>query len=195
MVYVFLADGFEDIEALGTVDILRRCGLEVKTLSISGKRVVVSAHDITVKADSFFRKNHLIHCDAIVLPGGGQGAELLAENTVLRLAIQQQHFQKKIIAAICAAPKVLAQAGILSGRHVTMYPGMEECLPDDCTYHDDAFVVEDGNVITGCGPGATHLFALTIANRLTNGSGIANQVALGMCYTSLDKARTGVLRF
>ncbi len=195
MVYVFLADGFEDIEALGTIDILRRCGLEVKTLSISGKRVVVSAHDITVKADTFFRKNHLIHCEAIVLPGGGKGAELLAENNVLRLAIQQQHYQKRVIAAICAAPKVLAKADVLSGRHVTMYPGMEDCLPEDCIYHDDAFVVEDGHIITACGPAATHLFALTLANKLTNGSGIANEVAFGMCYTSRDKARTGVLRF
>ena len=70
MIYLFLADGFEDIEAIGTLDILRRCGLQVQTLSVTGKRVVTSARGLVVKADSMFRKNHLVHCEAIILPGG-----------------------------------------------------------------------------------------------------------------------------
>ena len=75
MIYLILADGFEEMEAIGTIDILRRCGLQVQTLSITGKRVVVSARGVIVKADSLFRKNHLIHCDALILPGGLKGAE------------------------------------------------------------------------------------------------------------------------
>lgn len=89
MIYLFLADGFEDIEAIGTIDILRRCGLQVQTLSVSGKRVVTSAHGVVIKADSIFRKNHLLNCDAMVFPGGLKGAESMAKNTILRQTIMQ----------------------------------------------------------------------------------------------------------
>ena len=73
MIYLFLADGFEDVEAIGTIDILRRCGLQVQTLSVSGKRVVTSAHGVVIKADSIFRKNHLLNCEAMVFPGYATG--------------------------------------------------------------------------------------------------------------------------
>ena len=126
MIYLILADGFEEMEAIGTIDILRRCGLQVQTLSITGKRVVVSARGVIVKADSLFRKNHLIHCDALILPGGLKGAETMNKNAVLRLAISQQCHEGTIIAAICAAPMVLGTAGVLKGKHATIYPGMEE---------------------------------------------------------------------
>lgn len=79
MIYLFLADGFEDVEAIGTIDILRRCGLQVQTLSVSGKRVVTSAHGVVIKADSIFRKNHLLNCEAMVFPGGLKGAESMAK--------------------------------------------------------------------------------------------------------------------
>ena len=74
MVYLLLADGFEEIETIGTIDILRRCGLQVQTLSVTGKRVVNGAHGLIVKADSLFRKNHIVHCDAFVLPVVSKGA-------------------------------------------------------------------------------------------------------------------------
>ena len=113
MIYLFLADGFEDIEAIGTLDILRRCGLQVQTLSVTGKRVVTSARGLVVKADSMFRKNHLVHCEAIILPGGLKGAEAMAKNGVLKSAICQQAQIGTLIAAICAAPMVLGSAGIV----------------------------------------------------------------------------------
>ena len=137
MIYLFLADGFEEIETIGTIDILRRCGLQVQTLSVTGKRVVTGAHGVVMKADSLFRKNHLIHCDALVLPGGSKGAETMAGNAVLRLAIQQQFLQGTVIAAICAAPMVLGEAGILKGKHATIYPGMQDHI-DGAIYHDEA---------------------------------------------------------
>lgn len=194
MIYLFLADGFEEIEALGTVDILRRCGLQVQTLSVTGKRVVTSARGIVVKSDSLFRKNHLINCDAIVLPGGLKGAESMRTNVAVRTAILQQAQQGTIIAAICAAPMVLGEAGLLKGRHATIYPGMQKYI-SGAIYHDDAFVVEHGNVITGCGPAATRLFAMTIARRLVPNPNVIEDVIRDMRFTGNGSDFTDVLRF
>lgn len=182
MIYLFLADGFEEIEALGTIDILRRCGLQVQTLSVTGKRVVTSARGLVLKTDSLFRKNHLIHCDALVLPGGLKGAETMYKNNVLRLAIEQQNHEGTLIAAICAAPMVLGSIGILKNRHATIYPGMQEHI-DGAIYHNDAFVVEHGNIITGSGPAATSLFAFAIARRLVTEQAIVDKVMNDMLYT------------
>lgn len=181
MIYLFLADGFEEIETIGTIDILRRCGLQVQTLSVTGKRVVNGAHGVVVKADSLFRKNHLIHCDALVLPGGGKGAQTMAGNSVLRLAVQQQFLQGSIVAAICAAPMVFGAAGILKGKHATIYPGMQEYI-EGAIYHDDAYVVEQDNIITACGPAAAHHFAFAIARRLVKNPSLVDEVATVMGY-------------
>lgn len=193
MVYLFLADGFEEIEALGTLDILRRCGLVVATLSVTGKRVVTGAHGMVIKADSLFRKNHLIHSEALVLPGGLPGARTLATNTVLRHALQQHAYQGEVIAAICAAPMALAAAGLLHDRHATIYPGMEEQL-GDAIYHSNAYVVEDGNLITAAGPGATFHFALAIARRLCSAR-VVNDVEDSMLYNKLSDTFVPVLKF
>ena len=194
MIYLILADGFEDIEALGTADILRRCGLQVQSLSITGKRVVTSAHGAVVKADSLFRKNHLDFCDALVLPGGMKGAETIAANTVLRLALQQQYIQGSIIAAICAAPMALAAAGILKGKHATIYPGMQHYL-EGAIYHSNAYVVEHDNIITGCGPAATHLFASAIAKRLVKEPANVDNVIRSMCYEGMPGNMVANLKF
>ena len=181
MIYLFLADGFEEIETIGTIDILRRCGLQVQTLSVTGKRVVTGAHGVVMKADSLFRKNHLIHCDALVLPGGSKGAETMAGNAVLRLAIQQQFLQGTVIAAICAAPMVLGEAGILKGKHATIYPGMQDHI-DGAIYHDEAYVVEQDNLITASGPAAMHHFAFAIARKLVKTPSVVQEVANVMGY-------------
>jgi len=194
MVYLFLADGFEDIEAIGTIDILRRAGLQVQTLSATGKRVVTSSHGIVIKADSLFRKNHLIHCEALIFPGGLKGAEAMKNNSILRLAISQQAFQGTLIAAICAAPMILAAAGILKGKHATIYPSLATHL-EDSIYHRDAYVVEHGNIITACGPAATELFAFTIARRLLVNPQKADDVARDMCYTGYGDGEKRVLKF
>lgn len=194
MIYLFLADGFEDIEAIGTIDILRRCGLQVQSLSVTGKRVVTSARGTIVKADSLFRKNHLVHCDALVLPGGLKGAETMNKNTVLRMAISQQAHEGTLIAAICAAPMVLGTVGILKGRHATIYPGMENEI-EGAIVHRDAYVVEHDNVITAAGPAATSMFALSIARRLVSNPEIVDQVANDMLYAGYDASIKRVLRF
>lgn len=194
MIYIFLADGFEDIEAIGTIDILRRCGLQVQILSVTGKRVVTSARGTIVKTDSLFRKNHLIHCDVLILPGGLKGAETMNKNSVLRLAVSQQAHEGTLIAAICAAPMVLGTAGILKGRHATIYPGMEEHI-EGAIVHRDAYVVEHDNIITAAGPAATSLFAFAVARRLVSNVEIVDQVERDMLYTGFDESVKRVLRF
>lgn len=191
---MFLADGFEEVEALGTVDILRRCGLQVQMLSVTGKRVVTSARQVVVKADSLFRKNHLIGCDALVFPGGLQSSETMRSNNVLRLAVQQQAKEGAIIAAICAAPMILGEAGVLKGKHATIYPGMEQHI-SGAIYHNDAFVVEHENFITGCGPAATRFFATAIARRLALNPQHVDEVERDMCFTGHDASFGRILRF
>lgn len=194
MIYVLLADGFEEIEALGTVDILRRCGLQTQLLSVTGRRVVVGAHEVTVKADSLFRKNHLIDCDAIVLPGGLRGAETMRANAVLRQTIAGQAKTGTLIAAICAAPMVLGEAGLLKGRHVTIYPGMEKYVAG-AIYHNKVYVVEHDNFITGCGPAATPFFAFSIARRLVRNQKSVDDVERAMCFTEYDNDFEIYLKF
>lgn len=163
MLHLFLANGFEEIEALATLDILRRLGLEVETVSITGTRLIRGAHGIPVMVDTLYRKGTLTSSDGFILPGGMPGAKNLMASESLKRAIQAHHREGKLIAAICAAPIVLANAGILEGRKVTCYPGFEEQLTGAVVKND--MVVVDGNLITGKGPGAAMPFAFAIANK------------------------------
>lgn len=185
MIYLLLADGFEEIETLGTIDILRRCNLQVQTLSVTGKRVVVSARGVVIKADSLYRKNHMDNCEAIILPGGLKGAETLEKNVILRQTLQAFNEEGVLIAAICAAPMVLGTAGILDGKHATIYPGMEDHI-QNAIYHHDGLVVIDGNIITACGPAATPMFAFSIARYLHPNEMVVGQVEIGMCFQPND---------
>lgn len=194
MIYLFLADGFEETEALGTVDILRRCNLQVQMLSVTGKRVVTGAHGIVVKADSLFRKNHLVQCDALVFPGGLRGAETMRTNSVLKQAIVQQSRLGTLVAAICAAPMVLGEAGVLKGKHATIYPGLEKYITGSI-YHNNAFVIEHDNFITACGPAATSMFAFTIARRLVRYPEQVDEVERDMCFTGHDISFEQVQKF
>lgn len=194
MVYLLLADGFEEIETIGTIDILRRCGLQVQTLSVTGKRVVNGAHGLIVKADSLFRKNHLVHCDALVLPGGSKGAETMYKNSILRLTISQQAHEGTLVAAICAAPMVLGAAGVLKGKHATIYPGLEQYI-DGAIVHREALVVEHDNIITAAGPAATRLFAFAVARRLASNPSVVDQVERDMLYAGFDSSVNQVIKF
>uniref|UniRef100_UPI0015A817AE DJ-1 family glyoxalase III n=1 Tax=Alloprevotella sp. TaxID=1872471 RepID=UPI0015A817AE len=194
MVYLLLADGFEEIETIGTIDILRRCGLQVQTLSVTGKRVVNGAHGLIVKADSLFRKNHIVHCDALVLPGGSKGAETMYKNSILRLTISQQAHEGTLVAAICAAPMVLGAAGVLKGKHATIYPGLEQYI-DGAIVHREALVVEHDNIITAAGPAATRLFAFAVARRLASNPSVVDQVERDMLYAGFDSSVNQVIKF
>lgn len=179
MIHLFLADGFEEIEALATLDILRRCGLEVTTVSNTDNQVVKGAHGIPVVADCIFSEANLTGSDALVLPGGMPGAKNLLDNELLRDALLDQNARGGLVAAICAAPMVLGQHGILQDRCATCYPGFENMLIG--ASFKPALVVEDGNVITGKGPAAAKDFGFTIAARFVDAETIEG-VRQGMLY-------------
>lgn len=179
MIYLFLANGFEEIEALATLDVLRRCGLQVTTVSVHTGVNVTAAHGLTVQAEKLFAEVDLEGAEALVLPGGMPGAQNLLEHEGLRAALCAQHARGGLVAAICAAPMVLGQHGLLAGRTATCYPGFEPKLTDAKVCAD--YVVADGNVITGKGPAAAVEFAFTIAGRFVPQSKIA-EVRAGMLF-------------
>jgi len=161
-VIVFLADGFEEIEALATVDILRRANIKTDTCTIDHE-YVKGAHNITVKAD--IKISDIIdEYDMIVLPGGMPGTLNLMGNEKLLNLIKDYNKNNKFIAAICAAPKVLNKADVLSGKKVTSYPGALDNIKG-FIYSEDK-VVKYENIITSRGPGTAIEFALKIVNIL-----------------------------
>lgn len=178
-VYVFLANGFEDIEALAVVDILRRGKVDVKTVSISDKKSVESSHGVTVMADMLFGEAQTDDAAMLVLPGGMPGAANLNSHEGLRKALEKQNAEGRLIGAICAAPMVLGGLGILRGKKATCYPGFEQYLEGaDCT--GESVTVCD-NIVTGNGPAAVFPFAYSILATLTDDD-TANSVADGMQF-------------
>lgn len=159
-IYVFLANGFEEIEALAPVDILRRGGQEVSTVSVSGALWVESSHGITVKADMLFDECDLADADMLMLPGGMPGSVNLNGHEGLRLALLSHAERGGRIGAICAAPMVLGSLGLLKGRRATCSPGFEVYL--DGAEYTQELVTVDGNIITGEGPGASMPYAYKI---------------------------------
>lgn len=166
MIYVFLAPGFEEIEALAVVDVLRRAELEVLTVGV-GEDFVVGSHQIPVAADIYERDLVLDDkTDAIVLPGGMPGTLNLEKSAVVQKAIDWAVKNNKIVCAICAAPSILGHKGLLDGKKATCFPGFEEELFGANVSKD--FVVKDGNFITAKGMGSAIEFGLQIAEILTN---------------------------
>lgn len=164
MVFVHLATGFEEIEALTVVDLLRRVEIEAVTVSITGERVVEGAHGIPVVADILFEEVSYENCQMMVLPGGMPGALHLADHEGLKAQILAFYQMEKPMAAICAAPMVFGKHHVLGGRQATIYPGMESHLEDGIAV--DMPVVRDGNLITSQGPSTAMLFALEIVTFL-----------------------------
>ena len=163
-VYIFLADGFETVEALAPVDVMRRAGIEVVTVSIMGRQNVVSAQNIPVVADALYEDLCFCDADAFVLPGGGTGTENLSAHASLRALLEKVNAEGKLVAAICAAPMVLGRTGLLKGRKATCYPGCEGDLFG--AEYTAAPVEKDGNIITGCGPGVSFDFGFAIVEYL-----------------------------
>ena len=178
-VYLFLADGFEEIEALATVDVLRRAGVKVTTVSINPTEMVNGAHGIPVVADALFADCSYNEADMLVLPGGMPGAANLDAHEGLRAAISAHAEAGKWLAAICAAPMVYGHMGLLNGKKATCYPGFEGELVG-ATY-TAAPVEKDGNIITGKGPAVVLPFAYALAEALV-GEEVVAQVKAGMLY-------------
>ena len=182
-VLVPLADGFEEIEAVTVVDVLRRGGVEVVTASI-GAAEVRGAHGLSVKADALFADVSGGEFDAIVLPGGGEGTENLRNFAPLFERLRVQKEQGRLLCAICAAPIVLIDAGVAdSNLHMTCYPSM---MMDLDRPYANVPVVADGDLITGQGPGSATLFALVVLKALVGGA-VANKIARNMVTDVLDE--------
>lgn len=179
-VYVFLADGFEDVEALIPIDVWRRGGIDVTTVSISDFPLVQSAHGVNIEADIMFEQGDFSDADLLFLPGGMPGATNLFEHKGVCKAVVDQAVAGKKVAAICASPAVvLAPLAIIRGRQAVCYPGMEAM--SSSVNWGDAPVAVDDNVVTGNGPAAATLFALTIVAQ-SLGHDKASEVASGMLF-------------
>ncbi len=164
--YLFLADGFETVEALCVADILRRGGTETVTVSVSDIREVTSGQKITVKADRLFEECDFSDGDAIILPGGIPGTPNLRKYEGLKKVMQEYYDAGKILAAICAAPSILGAYGFLQGKKATCYPGFEKEL-NGAVYTGEA-VETDGNIITSKGMGTATEFGLALLEQLTD---------------------------
>lgn len=155
------ANGFEEIEALAVVDLLRRAGIEVDMVGVVGS-MMAGAHGIKVVMDKKLNEVRIDDYDGIVLPGGTSGYENLGRSKIIMDGIRQLNDQGKLVAAICYSPMLLAKAGVLDNRKATIYPGMESKIP----YPREGKVVVDGNIITSQAPGTAIAFGLAIIEYL-----------------------------
>ncbi len=173
MIYVHFAEGTEEIEFVTITDLLRRSSTDAVSVSITGNKKVKGAHGIVIETDMTFEEADYDSCDMIVLPGGMPGTLHMAEHRGLTDMIKSFDASGRRIAAICAAPMVLAGCGILSGKKAVIYPGMEEYLGD--AEVTSARVQTDGNIITSQGPGTAMEFALEIV-RTVKGDKAADEL-------------------
>ena len=159
--YLFLADGFEEVEAICVIDIMRRASLPIKTISITDSLQVVGAHNVTLTADSLFADTDFSDADWLILPGGMPGATNLAKYTHLGELLVKHNKAHQNIAAICASPAVvLAPLGVLDNKNAVCYPGFEKMMTK--AKLDYKPIVSDGNILTANGPAAAIQFALAI---------------------------------
>lgn len=184
MIYVFLATGFEEIEAIAPIDIMRRAGLKVQTVSITGEQIVVGAHGVGIASDMLLSEVDFSQAEMLALPGGLPGSTNLDACKPLTDAIVRHFEAGGAIAAICAAPLVFGHLGLLEGRRATCYPGVEpELRGAICT---SAIVEQDAGIITGKGPGAAFEFGYAIVDYFL-GEGASQPLRQGMIYQELTE--------
>lgn len=177
-VNIFFATGYEEVEALTVVDLLRRAEIETDMISVTGDLNVTSSHKVTVKMDRLFEQADE-NADMLVLPGGMPGTTNLAQHKGLADMIHRFNEAGKYIAAICAAPTVYGKMGLLEGKNATCYPGMESDLKGANKLTDK--VVIDGNIITSRGLGTAIDFGLALV-ALLKGIGTAEELASKIVY-------------
>lgn len=178
-VYVFLADGTEEVEALTVVDLLRRAGITVVTVSVMENKKIMSSHKIGIEADELYGESDYMDGDMIVLPGGMPGTTHLKNNKELRTVLFAYRDASKYLAAICAAPSIFGWNGMLEGKRATCYPGFEEELTG-ATVTEEA-VVTDGRFITSRGLGTAIDFSLELITLLVN-KATAEKIAAAVQY-------------
>ena len=163
-VYIFLADGFEDIEGLTVVDLMRRAGIQIQTVSIKAEKKITTSHGIEMFTDMTMDETDFADADMLVLPGGMPGTKYLGACEPLLKLLKDYYNKEGKIAAICAAPTVLSSLGFLKGRKATCYPSMMSQL--DCGEALTDSVVVDGNITTSRGLGTALPFALSLIAQL-----------------------------
>jgi 4-methyl-5(b-hydroxyethyl)-thiazole monophosphate biosynthesis len=175
---VFLAEGFEEIEATTIIDVLRRCNITVAAVGFKNP-FVKGGHNLHISVDMMIPEVNVHDVDAVICPGGGVGTDNLRKHPKVLDIIRKAHQANKLVAAICAAPAVLADAGVLHDRRCTIYPGMEDELTQGGGIPSDEVVVVDGNIITSRGPATALPFALRVAEYMA-GKKVADDVARRM---------------
>lgn len=165
---VMMADGFEEIEAITVVDLLRRAGVDVLTVSINDFNAIIGAHGVEVVADTTLDQvmEEGLEIEAILIPGGLEGSQHLAGDERVRGLLKKSQDQGSLAGAICAGPTVLEAAGLLEGKKATCYPGFEGKLSSD---QGQGNVVVDGTIITSRGPATAMEFALELVEYLKGG--------------------------
>ncbi len=163
MVYMFLADGFEEVEALAPLDILRRAGVEVTTLGVTGE-YIIGAHGIVVKADKPLSSATVENIDAVILPGGLGGTNNMDASEEVKAFVQYAADNHKLVCAICAAPSILGKMGLLEGVEATCYPGFEDTFKGGI--YKKQSVVKCDNFITSDGMGSAYKFGFEITAAL-----------------------------
>lgn len=178
--YVFLADGFEEIEALAPVDVMRRAGLSVTTVSVTNNQIVIGAHGIPVVADAMFDELNYTDASLLFLPGGLPGAtNLEAHAGLCQLLTAKATQEDVVISAICAAPLVLGGLGLLNGKRATCYPSFEDTM-QGAEYTAEKVTV-DGNIFTACGPAAAWDLGFTFVEHFC-GDGKAEELRKGIQF-------------
>ena len=177
-VFIFLADGFEEIEAITPIDIFRRAGIEVTIISVTEEKLVRGSHNISILADKIFNEADFSVNDLLYLPGGMPGTRNLGAHEGLKTLILKQAGENKKIAAICAAPSVLGKLGLLNGKEAICYPGFEDQLEGAVLSNEK--IVESGFIITAMGAGVALQFALRLVEIL-KGKELADKIAFSVC--------------
>ena len=178
-VSIFLAEGFEEVEALTPADLLRRAGAEVTLVSIGNEKKVAGSHGIIITADRLFVDTDFADADLLILPGGMPGTLNLKACDPLLELLKEHNARGRKLAAICAAPTVLGHAGLLDGKHATCYPGCEDGLTGAIC--ETTPVVTDGTITTSRGVGTAIPFALSLIAQLY-GQEKADEIAKSIVY-------------
>ena len=166
-VVLFLAPGFEEIETATVIDVLRRCGVKLVIAGLASG-AIEGAHGLKLVPDISIDDVAMENFDSVVCPGGNPGYVNLRKDPRVLATVREAFLSNKLVAAICAAPAVLSDAGILKNRNCTIYPGMEAELEKGGGKPQKDLVVEDGNIITSQGPATALMFALKVAERLVD---------------------------
>jgi len=175
--YAFLAEGFEEVECLAVIDLLRRAGIDMKMVSVSGQKTVTGSHHIPIVCDTLLEETDFSSADLLFLPGGGLGTKNLTAHEGLAQILKAHAAKGNLLSAICAAPSVLGLLGLLNGKKATCYPGFEEKL-EGAIYQKDG-VVADGNIVTARGLG----FAIDLGLKL---------IALIIDQATSDKIKSAI---